>query len=67
MSVNAIALPKLLTPAQVAELLSVTEHTLAVWRCEKRYDLPYMKCGRLVRYRAEDVAAFIERNLQDLA
>lgn len=54
---NPTPLNKLLTPAQVAELLGVTEHTLAVWRCEQRYELPYMKCGRLVRYRADDVGS----------
>lgn len=50
---------KLLTPDQVADLLGVTEHTLAVWRCEKRVNLKYIKCGRLVRYRTSDVDAFI--------
>ncbi|MES9818808.1 MAG: helix-turn-helix domain-containing protein [Candidatus Thiodiazotropha sp.] len=57
--------PKLLTPEDVAKILSVTTHTLAVWRCEGRYSLPYIKTGRLVRYRADDVLAFIEaRTLQ---
>jgi excisionase family DNA binding protein len=57
-------LPKLLSPRQVADLLGVTPHTLAVWRCEGRYDLPYVKSGRLVRYRAADIEAFIERRLR---
>lgn len=55
--------PKLLTPDQVADLLGVTPHTLAVWRCQRRYDLPYAKVGRAVRYRASDVADFIARNV----
>lgn len=55
---------KLLTPQQVADQLGVTTHTLAVWRCTKRYPLPYVKSGRLVRYRPTDVAAFIESRLQ---
>lgn len=54
---------KLLTPQQVAEQLGVTTHTLAVWRCTKRYPLPYVKSGRLVRYRPADVVAFIESRL----
>lgn len=62
-----VTLPKLMTPEQVADLLGVTPHTLAVWRSEKRYDFPYIKCGRLVRYRAADVEAFVERNLQSTA
>lgn len=49
----------LLTPEQVAELLGVTPHTLAVWRSTGRYDLPFVKTGRLVRYRPEDVQTFI--------
>lgn len=55
---------KLLTPRQVAEQLGVTVHTLAVWRCTKRYPLPYVKSGRLVRYRPADVDAFITSRLQ---
>lgn len=57
------SLPKLLTPEQVAESLNVTTHTLAVWRCEQRYNLPYIKTGRLVRYRESDVLAFIRNRL----
>lgn len=53
-------IPQLLTPEDVAEILGVTTHTLAVWRCEGRYGLAFIKTGRLVRYRADDVMAFIE-------
>ena len=52
---------KLLTPEQVSEVLGVNTHTLAVWRSSGRYNLPYIKAGRLVRYRASDVTAFIDR------
>lgn len=62
-----VTISKLLTPEQVADVLGVAPHTLAVWRSEKRYDFPYMKCGRLVRYRAADVQAFVDRNLQATA
>nr|WP_315256555.1 helix-turn-helix domain-containing protein [uncultured Duganella sp.] len=41
---------ELLTPAQMAQLLGVSTGTLAVWRCTKRYPLPYIKVGRSVRY-----------------
>lgn len=58
---HATTLPRLLTPEEVAELLGVTTHTLAVWRCSQRYDLPYVKSGRLGRYRVSDLEAFIER------
>lgn len=56
---------QLLTPEVVAEWLGVTPHTLAVWRCSKRYPLAYVKVGSNVRYRAKDVEAFISNNLKD--
>lgn len=54
---------KLLTPAEAAEILGVHINTLNVWRATKRYNLPYIKSGRLVRYRAGDVIKFIESRL----
>jgi predicted site-specific integrase-resolvase len=53
---------KLLTAEQVSEILGVNPHTLAVWRCTGRYNLPYIKAGRLVRYCENEVAAFINRS-----
>lgn len=54
----------LLTKEQVSEILGITIGTLAVWRTTQRYDLPYVKAGRLIRYRYEDVMAFIESRIQ---
>lgn len=51
----------LLTRRQAADYLGVTPRTLAVWACSKRYQLPYVKVGRLVKYRQEDLDAFIEQ------
>ncbi len=58
----------LLGPPQVARELGVSIQTLAVWRCMKRYRLPYVKVGRLIRYRRQDVDAFIasRRNPQEV-
>lgn len=50
----------LLTPAEAGAILGVTVGTLQIWRTTRRYPLPYVKSGRLVRYRIEDVQAFIE-------
>jgi len=50
----------LLDPNRAAEFLGVSRETLAVWRCTKRYPLPYIKVGRLVKYREADLAAFLE-------
>ena len=54
----------LMTPEQVAEYLGVSNETLNVWRCTKRYNLPYVKAGRLVRYRMQDVEAFVSSRMQ---
>ncbi len=51
---------QLLTTEQAAELLLLSPQTLVVWRCTRRYALPFIRVGRLIRYRAEDVASFIE-------
>ena len=51
---------QLLTPDQAAALLGLSAETLNVWRCTKRYKLPYVKTGRLVRYRLSDITQFIE-------
>ncbi|MCK4710991.1 MAG: helix-turn-helix domain-containing protein [Gammaproteobacteria bacterium] len=51
---------KLLTPDEVSNLLGVKKHTLAVWRSSGRYNLPFIKAGRLVRYRQSDLDLFLE-------
>ena len=56
---------KLLNTQEVANLLGVKVNTLSVWRCAKRYDLPFVKAGRLVRYRPEDVENFVARRTQN--
>jgi len=51
---------KLLNRREAAELLGTTEGTLAVWTCNKRYNLPVVKVGRLVKYKLSDLITFIE-------
>ncbi len=55
---------RLLTKEDVSKILGISVGTLAVWRTTKRYNLPYVKSGRLVRYREEDVQAFINSRLR---
>jgi hypothetical protein len=56
------ALPKstLLDDSRAAESLGVSRGTLAVWRSTGRYNLPYLKIGRLVKYKVGDLLAFRE-------
>ncbi len=51
---------RLLTRKEAAEFLGISEGTLAVWKCTKRYPLPVVKVGRLVRYRESDLLKFLE-------
>ncbi len=44
-------------------MLMVRTDTLAVWRSTKRYDLPYVKVGRLVRYKLTDIEAFLNASV----
>jgi hypothetical protein len=51
---------ELLTPAQTAAALHTTKGVLAVWRSKKRYPLKFVRIGRRIFYRVEDVQKFIE-------
>tara|TARA_R110001592_G_scaffold363125_2_gene680600 strand:+ start:622 stop:828 length:207 start_codon:yes stop_codon:yes gene_type:complete len=55
----------LLTSQKAAEILGVAIGTLAVWRCTARYPLPFVKIGRRVMYREQDINNFIEYGLSD--
>ena len=56
---------RLLTPSEVADRLTIAEHTLALWRTDRRH-LPYIKIGRMVRYSEDEVEAFIDRSARDV-
>ena len=56
-------IPKLLSEDDAAALLGVAPNTLSVWRCTKRYALPFVKVGRLIRYREQDLIAFLDSRL----
>lgn len=49
-----------LNTPEAAEFLGTSPGTLVVWRCTKRYDLPYIKLGHLVKYDLADLEAFVE-------
>jgi Helix-turn-helix domain len=54
------AKPELLNNSQAADFLDVSPGTLNVWRCTKRYDLPYLRVGRKILYDINDLRAFLE-------
>ena len=41
---------RLLSRKEAADFLGVKEITLAIWQSTKRYKIPVVKVGRLVRY-----------------
>jgi excisionase family DNA binding protein len=51
---------ELLSEAATAELLGVQPNTLAAWRSKGSQSLPFVRVGRLVRYRRQDVNAWLE-------
>ena len=48
-----------LNTTEAAEYLGFQPQTLAIWRTTGRYGLPFLKCGRLVRYRRADLDAWL--------
>ncbi len=58
---------KLLDTGPAADYLGVTPRTLEVWRCVKRHAIPYIKVGRLVKYRQSDLDAWLESRTIDIA
>jgi len=59
-----IAPSGLMSTDQAAEYLNIKPATLAVWRSTNRRKLSFVKVGGQVRYRRQDLDAFIEANLQ---
>lgn len=55
---------RLLSREEAAQFLGVSKGTLEVWASTKRYDLPFIKIGRLAKYRMQDLLEFIENNAQ---
>jgi hypothetical protein len=50
----------LLDERDAAEFLDVSPGTLSVWRSTGRYALPFIKVGRRVKYRPEDLSAWLD-------
>jgi excisionase family DNA binding protein len=55
----------LLTTEETAAWLGVSPGTLIVWRCTGRYPLPFIKVGRRVMYRREDILEFLNHRTRE--
>jgi hypothetical protein len=55
---------ELLTSDQVAAMLIVDVQTLANWRCQNQGP-PYLKLGRLVRYRRCNIESWLKSLIQE--
>lgn len=55
---------ELLDDKQAAEFLNMAPGTLAIWRSTGRYAIPFVKIGRLVRYKRADLEVWIEKRTQ---
>ena len=55
----------LLDEKEAAYLLDTSPGTLSVWRSTGRYNLPFIKIGRNVRYRRADLIAWLEKRTRE--
>ncbi len=67
MATEAIQQEALFTREAAARYLGVKPATLATWSCTRKYRLKYIKVGSLVRYRLEDLNAFLAARTVDSA
>ena len=51
--------PELLSTPEAAAYIGAKAHSLEVWRASGRYPIPYVKVGRLVRYRRGDLDTWL--------
>ena len=59
-------LPSSFTNNEAAKLLDTSPGTLAVWRCTKRYKIPYFKIGSNVRYPLFGLVKFKADSLKEV-
>jgi predicted DNA-binding transcriptional regulator AlpA len=55
----------LLDEKEAAQFLDNSPGTLSVWRSTGRYNLPFIKIGRNVRYRRADLIAWLEKRTRE--
>ncbi|MBL8369621.1 MAG: helix-turn-helix domain-containing protein [Candidatus Accumulibacter sp.] len=55
----------LLDEKATAKFLDTSPGTLTVWRSTGRYNLPFIKIGRNVRYRRADLIVWLEKRTRE--
>jgi excisionase family DNA binding protein len=63
--VEARPASEMITSREAAAYLGVTPQTLDVWRCTRRYAIPFVKVGRKVCYRKADLDEFLHRRTEN--
>lgn len=53
-------IPRLLKPSEAARALRISEDTLSNWRYLPHCPLRFIRLGRSVRYREDDIIKFLE-------
>jgi len=56
----------LLSRREAAKYLGIKEQTLAVWKCTKRFAIPVITVGRLIKYRRSDLDRFLNANTVEI-
>lgn len=59
--INAPEFPAMIDQATLATVLRVPVTTVKGWRYTKPPRIPFVRCGRRVMYKADDVLAYIEQ------
>ncbi|MGD9842902.1 MAG: DNA-binding protein [Steroidobacteraceae bacterium] len=49
-----------------AGIIGVKQQTLALWRCERRHNLSYIKNGRRIHYRLGELRRFLVQQEQHI-
>lgn len=51
---------ELLSTPEAADYIGARPHSLEIWRASGRYRIPFVKVGRLVKYRRADLDRWLE-------
>lgn len=57
---------KLISPKELAEYLGISINSLAVWRTNKTYPIPYIKVGGKIRYDLDDINQWLNNRKNNI-